>query len=309
MEQTFIITWIHGYDDSNGKSKVVDRLFFHGANGFDKHDIAAIHALDVWGVWRYHMGITGERVKVQRVTSALAVAGNNFHHKLAAHFAQLIREALTPEQLQQANAENDKGDPNTCATHDYIDANVCMIDALTECDVELDLQDNGQVIAINEAWDMAKVCRFNDVRLAALFMQLDALDAYMEDGDNERQEEAAALAEISRVSIGPQFELIRMDGVHHYHAAFPSFGLLDVELPPGFVDASYHNDAMPRFERTSNGKIARVWIDDAEKEARDSPDAARFTCEVFEGEETHSDHQQFHTDDWREVLAWVECLN
>jgi hypothetical protein len=66
---------------------------------------------------------------------------------------------------------------------------------------------------------------------------------------------------------------------------------------------------MPRSERTSNGKTARVWIDDAEKEARDSPDAARFTCEVFEGEETHSDHQQFHTDDWREVLAWVECLN
>jgi len=82
--------------------------------------------------------------------------------KVARSFSFQIRKSLTPEQLVQANRENRKRNDGSCATHDFIDSNVCMNDAFIEVfDEEIDVQDEFHVQIANAAWDIAKAYGFN----------------------------------------------------------------------------------------------------------------------------------------------------
>lgn len=49
-----------------------------------------------------------------------------------------------------------------------------------------------------------------------------------------------------------------------YRKEFPDFGELDIELPEGFVDRSWHNDAMPCFLNKELG--LELWVDYADPE-------------------------------------------
>lgn len=48
----------------------------------------------------------------------------------------------------------------------------------------------------------------------------------------------------------------------NYREEFPEFGELDVQIPLGFNDVSWHNDAMPSFQmKLPCGNSVRLWID------------------------------------------------
>ena len=83
---------------------------------------------------------------------------------LAKEFSKNIREALSAEQLQEVikrNAEHRRTGAPECATHDFIDANVCMIDAWKALTLTpLDPASDEQVKIQNEAWSDASESNF-----------------------------------------------------------------------------------------------------------------------------------------------------
>lgn len=84
----------------------------------------------------------------------------------------------------------------------------------------------------------------------------------------------------------------------HYQAEFPDYPELDVWLPPGYVDTSWHNDTCPSFERTfAGGLIARILIDYPDNDEREEPDNPRFVA-------WGPPRPMLVTDDWAEVVAW-----
>ena len=83
--------------------------------------------------------------------------------KLAGAFAKEIREALSPETLNRVQVLNryytDKyGEDRACATHDFIDANVCMLDAFKKTFPGTEPDPAIQIVSdlMNEAWSLAK---------------------------------------------------------------------------------------------------------------------------------------------------------
>jgi len=79
--------------------------------------------------------------------------------RLAEAFAREIREALTLSELAEIKHMNTHVyDDVTCATHDFIDSNVCMLDAFKKTFPMTEPDPGSQAVAdlINEAWTIAK---------------------------------------------------------------------------------------------------------------------------------------------------------
>lgn len=88
---------------------------------------------------------------------------------VAKEFIKVIRESLTSEELKEVNKKNETEEyKGCCATHDYVDANMCMEEALEKSGVasftdhipETKEWDES-IDIVNEAWDMAKKAKFN----------------------------------------------------------------------------------------------------------------------------------------------------
>lgn len=134
------------------------------------------------------------------------------NHKLAVDFAESVREYLTLAQLAEVVMRNaHEADSTICHSHDFIDPNQCMLDALEEQGMEFEADNMGQSILIDDAWNMAKACAFDAARLSALCVQLEALDQFELTGDISLQEVAAYAQEFSGVTVGPQGELIQFN--------------------------------------------------------------------------------------------------
>lgn len=86
-----------------------------------------------------------------------------------------------------------------------------------------------------------------------------------------------------------------------YRKEFPDFGELDVTIPVGFIDQSWHNDACPRFERGHY----QLHIDYADRTLTEFPDGGlRFMlCVAHEDNPSHSE-TLIDTDDWSKVEAY-----
>ena len=82
--------------------------------------------------------------------------------RLAEEFADIIRNELTDDELVLVNERNatNKYDKLSCATHDFIDPNQSMLDAMESLNIEVDLDSDKQIKLINEAWWMAKESNF-----------------------------------------------------------------------------------------------------------------------------------------------------
>jgi hypothetical protein len=62
-----------------------------------------------------------------------------------------------------------------------------------------------------------------------------------------------------------------------YLSEFPDFGPLDVVLPQGFTDCSWHNDAMPRWEKQlADGSLLTLWIDYADRSLSEFADSEHY---------------------------------
>lgn len=90
-----------------------------------------------------------------------------------------------------------------------------------------------------------------------------------------------------------------------YQQEFPSFGILDVELPEGFEDESWHNEAMPSFTKELfNGQYLRLWIDYADPSMRETPAFQRFAVLLYD-HDMELVRSLVTTDDYMSVLEAI----
>lgn len=96
-----------------------------------------------------------------------------------------------------------------------------------------------------------------------------------------------------------------------WQTTFPNFPAADMpSIPEGWKDTSWHNDAAPSFEvmtacaGDSNFEMCRVWIAESDPAAREYDESPRFQVS-YEGGESEW-FCTLETDDWQEVLAYVE---
>lgn len=82
---------------------------------------------------------------------------------LAAKFSAVLREWLTPEQMETVRERNTTAAyADACASHDFCDANMAMHEALLTMsgEQEPDYTDEATITLVNSAWDMAKANGF-----------------------------------------------------------------------------------------------------------------------------------------------------
>jgi hypothetical protein len=94
--------------------------------------------------------------------------------RLAAAFSQAVREDLAPHlaEIRRRNREDYAGD-TCCATHDFCDANMLMLDAITaqlghepryldgtDAAGDFDDEQQGEIDLWNAAWALAKAREF-----------------------------------------------------------------------------------------------------------------------------------------------------
>ncbi len=90
---------------------------------------------------------------------------------IADTFKTVMREWLTADQLALVDQTNNRrADQLTCATHDYCDANMAMLEALTRicptrteddlCD-ELCMGQTELLANVNDGWTLAKIEGFH----------------------------------------------------------------------------------------------------------------------------------------------------
>jgi hypothetical protein len=79
---------------------------------------------------------------------------------LAHTFSELVRDALTPEQFGRVLELNDAERGPVCHTHDFIDSNQTMLDAMASYCVEFDPADAAQAELTDTAWTCAKAAEF-----------------------------------------------------------------------------------------------------------------------------------------------------
>lgn len=95
-----------------------------------------------------------------------------------------------------------------------------------------------------------------------------------------------------------------------YREHFPDFQPEDLPaMPEGFIDSSWHNDVSPSFENYD--LLIRIWVDYKDPELRETgAEGTRFClCRLYDDEGCHymtDDPPLLETDDWDEVLAFVE---
>lgn len=90
-----------------------------------------------------------------------------------------------------------------------------------------------------------------------------------------------------------------------YKTEFPGFKL-DVPIPAGFTDNSWHNNAMPCWVRElPDDRMMVLWIDYADASLRDHPNNARFVLHVTDSSLTDI-YENFASDNYEDVL---NCLS
>lgn len=94
--------------------------------------------------------------------------------------------------------------------------------------------------------------------------------------------------------------------VPKYLREFPDYGVLDVTLPLGFTDESWHNDAMPSFAKElPNGYFLKLWIDYADQSKSEVPMTSRFSLGLYNQDMEHITDLKYVDDiaDINEFLA------
>lgn len=89
---------------------------------------------------------------------------------IARAFSRQLHATLTKEQMDEVNARNTANwEPQrVCHSHDFCDANQCMIDALDELGVP-----HGHIASfitpeVDEGWNIAKECEYDLEEINAL---------------------------------------------------------------------------------------------------------------------------------------------
>lgn len=78
---------------------------------------------------------------------------------------------------------------------------------------------------------------------------------------------------------------------------------IDVEIPEGFVDTSWHNDVSPSFEHA--GLDLKLWIDAEDPADREMP-TPRYA--LWQGIEADEPVVLAQSDDWSDMLDAIETV-
>lgn len=90
-----------------------------------------------------------------------------------------------------------------------------------------------------------------------------------------------------------------------YKTEFPDFAL-DVEIPEGFADQSWHNDVCPRFDKQLPDETSLViWIDYLNPTDRECPNEKRFAVALYDDECTHIE-TLIESDSWQEIIDFIK---
>jgi hypothetical protein len=83
-----------------------------------------------------------------------------------------------------------------------------------------------------------------------------------------------------------------------YQTEFPDYPVADMpEIPAGFADTSWRQDASPSFTSSSHGLT--IWIDYVDLTKREFKNTHRFVVADVDGEDVLA------TDNWSEVLELI----
>jgi hypothetical protein len=89
-----------------------------------------------------------------------------------------------------------------------------------------------------------------------------------------------------------------------YKTAFPDF-TLDVTIPDGYVDHSWHNDACPRFEKQlPDGNYLVLWVNYADPKDRDYPNFPRFMLDLHNFEFSYLE-TLIASNNWQDILDFI----
>lgn len=105
-------------------------------------------------------------------------------------------------------------------------------------------------------------------------------------------------------TVIPQ-QVVPIAEVPRYLREFPDFGELDVTLPAGFTDESWHNDAMPSFAKElPNGYFLKLWVDYADQSKSEVPMTSRFSLGLYNQDMEHITDLKY-VDDIAEINAFL----
>ena len=82
-----------------------------------------------------------------------------------------------------------------------------------------------------------------------------------------------------------------------YTKEFPDFGPMDVVIPEGFKDTSWHNDICPSFSSATH----KIWVDYANPTDRELEYQSRFTLCLIDADGEYIDTLT-QSDDWTDIL-------
>ena len=92
-----------------------------------------------------------------------------------------------------------------------------------------------------------------------------------------------------------------------YKTEFPNF-VLDVKIPEGFEDNSWHNDTMPNWVK---GETLNLWIDYLEDKDRELSSPYRF--HLLQGDPYNQLTQDYEvlveTNDYNDITYYLENYN
>lgn len=83
---------------------------------------------------------------------------------LSREFSKAINEWLSKEEIDEVNIRNEehlKLNDGICATHDFCDANMAMVQALNDLDIIWEMNDEVQGKIIDQAWVLSKKNKFS----------------------------------------------------------------------------------------------------------------------------------------------------
>jgi hypothetical protein len=97
-------------------------------------------------------------------------------------------------------------------------------------------------------------------------------------------------------------------GLHmSYRTEFPDF-VLDVVIPDGFEDNSWHNDVCPRFEKQlPDGNYLVIWVDFANPSEREYLNCHRFAVDLHDSDFTCLE-TLITSDDWHEITLFIDTF-
>jgi len=100
-------------------------------------------------------------------------------------------------------------------------------------------------------------------------------------------------------------EVVPIAEIPRYQREFPDYGELDIALPPGFTDESWHNDAMPSFAKElPNGYFLKLWIDYADQSKSEVPMTSRFSLGLYNQDMEHITDLKY-VDDIADITNFV----